>query len=214
MRACFSRVAELLLGRGEPFLHLQALAQIGEEADRSDRLVFVEEQRGRQRHRDALAGLAEHLAAVVLELARAAEHAGLDEAHDLARHAGRIELGDVHLADHLVGQIAVAALRGAVEEQHAAFHVGGDDGVDRAVDHALQEVLGLRELGLGGALLGDVAEGEENGVLFAQNRARVHAEQNDVAVFLAEADVDALRDRRPARSRGGWRARARGPPPR
>src|SRR5205823_395214 len=43
------------------------------------------------------------------------------------------------------------------------------------------------------ALLRDVAEREEDGVLLAQHRARVDTEKDLGAVFLLDADVDAFR---------------------
>src|SRR5690606_40010382 len=47
------------------------------------------------------------------------------------------------------------------EEDDAPLHVGRDDRVGRAVDEALEEVLGLAQLVGQRALRGDVAEGED-----------------------------------------------------
>ena len=65
------------------------------------------------------------------------------------------------------------------------LQVRADDGVDRGVDDALEEVLGLEELVLDGALGGDVAERAEDDALLAQDGVEVDAQDGDLAALAS-----------------------------
>jgi hypothetical protein len=101
----------------------------------------------------------------------------------------------VHAApDDLGGPAPVDALGGAVEEDHLAAEIRGDDAVDRRVDDTLEKVLRLDELGGDLALAGHVPERAEHDAVLAEHRAEVHVEHDDLAVGAPHPHVDALRE--------------------
>jgi len=181
---------QLFLGRVELGLHPHPIAEIGEDADGADGLAVLHDQRGREEHGDVGAVDRVDLGPVALEPPRAAVLAGVDQAHDRRRVSGRVDLAHVELADGVPGDEAGDALGGAVEEQDHPGHVGGDDRVDRALDHALEEVLRLGQLRGGGAVGGHVAEAhQDRPALLAQHAAEADAEDAPLPGVAADRDV-------------------------
>src|SRR5512140_311870 len=178
---------QAVLGVRQLALELHPLAQVGEDAHRRDLALALVEDGRRHVDRDALAALPDDLVAGDAQPAVAALFRAAQPHHQLARHAGRVELPDVQVPERLLRGVAAELLRALVEEDDLPLQVRGDDGVDGRVDEALEELLGLHQLLGRLAGRGDVAEGDDGGGV-----ALVHGGRED-----GQDDAAALPGRRP-----------------
>ena len=89
---------------------------------------------------------------------------------------------DRQLSHHLRGGVPGDALRPPVPEEDAPAQIGGDDAVHGRVDEPLEELLGLAQLRLDAARLGDVAEAEDGAPVLRPEGPRRDAQHQAAAI--------------------------------